>query len=166
MPGNAAASMHGMPGIWALAQLYRDRADAENNFDALKINGDGQFHYARHRTLAAHRAHGSPDLQLVDAIGSAGTTVQTLGSDLQPSAVAARRCHAKAAWWTDALDHHKHPHQTGQDPGSAGQFGRIPESIEINCKAIDDAQRLLQIFNRAFDKFKLPNTDRPTLLNV
>ena len=41
MPGNDAAPMHGMPGIWALAQLYRDRADAENNFDELKINGDG-----------------------------------------------------------------------------------------------------------------------------
>ena len=126
--------------------------------------GMGQFHYARHRTLAAHRAHGSPDLQLVDAIGSAGTTVQTLGSDLQPSANAARLRHAHTAWWTDALDHHKHPHQTGQDPRGAGQFGRIPESIEINCKAVDDAQRLLQMLNRAFDKFKLPNTDRSKLL--
>ena len=128
--------------------------------------GMGRLHYARHRTLSAHRAHGSPDLQMVDAIRSAGTTAQTLGSDLQQSAVAARRCHSKAAWWTDALDHHKHPRQAGQDPGGTGQFGRIPESIEINCKAIDDAQRLLQILNRAVDKFKLPNSDPPTLLNV
>ena len=36
MLGNDAAPMHGMPGIWALTQLYRDRADAKNNFDEIK----------------------------------------------------------------------------------------------------------------------------------
>ena len=36
MHGNEAAAMHGNPGIWVLAQLYRDRANFKNNFDELK----------------------------------------------------------------------------------------------------------------------------------
>ena len=62
--------------IVALAQLYRDRADAENNFDELK-NQWGWLHHPRFGALPFNGADGGCGLQLVELIRASGPAAQT-----------------------------------------------------------------------------------------
>jgi len=94
--------------ILTLAQLYRDRADAENNFDELKNQwGWGGF-TTQDLALAHHGAHGGLGLQLVDAVRKVLPPAQTLRGDLQSAAVAAWCRHANQTRRTDAPDHHQY----------------------------------------------------------
>lgn len=87
--------------ILARAQLYRDRADAENTVDELQNQwGWGGF---TTQDLARCRIMG----RLVDAVRAARPAAQALRGDLQPAAVAAWRRHAHAPCRTNAPDHHQ-----------------------------------------------------------
>ena len=97
--------------ILTLAQLYRDRADAGNNFDELKNQwGWGGF-TTQDLALAYHGAQGGLGLQRVDAVRQARPPAQTLRGDRKPAAVAAWRGHANAARRADASDHHQHAYK-------------------------------------------------------
>ncbi len=58
----------------AIAQLYRDRGDAENAFDELKNQwGSGGLHHARSEALPPHRHDRGARLQLVEPVRATGS---------------------------------------------------------------------------------------------
>lgn len=82
----------------AIAQRYRDRADAENGFDELKNQWGLRVHDEGHRPLPAHGANGGAGLKLVELVQPHGTTGRPPGSDHKSSAAAGRDRPDGSAW--------------------------------------------------------------------
>jgi hypothetical protein len=120
--------------ILALAQPYRDRADAENTFDELKNQcGWGGFttqDLARCRLMARMVA-------LVDAVRAARPAPQTLRGDLASPAVAAWRRYAHPPRRAHTSDDHQPARQAGNDPRRPDQRGGIPADPQSDCGAVD-----------------------------
>ena len=76
--------------ILTIAQLYRDRADCENNFDELKNHwGWGGFTTQDLKRCRSHGADHRLDLQLVESVCSPGQSAPAYRSHYQSSPDAA-----------------------------------------------------------------------------
>lgn len=143
--------------ILTLAQLYRDRADAENNFDELKNQwGWGGFttqDLARCRLMARMVAL----VYNLDAVRTAGSAAQALRSHFQPTALAAWGRHANAARWTEAPDQSYGSRRVVAALASQGlQVGRY------KVRRLMRQERLKPVWKRKF----VPTTDSRHGLSV
>ena len=124
--------------ILALAQLYRERADAENTFDELKNQwGWGGFTTQDLALLPAHGTDGGARLQLVDAVRAARPATQALRGDLQSAAVAAWRRHAHASRGTNAPHDYQPARQAIGHPSRTDQLGGLSPDPQSHCGAVD-----------------------------
>ena len=148
--------------ILALAQLYRDRADAENTVDELQNPwGWGGFttqDLARCRLMSAPGGLGG---QLVDAVRAARPAAQALRGDLQPAAVAAWRRHAHAPCRTNAPDHHQPARQALQ--AVLTTLAGVLRALKATAEPWTDADRLRAILARAFATFMRATAGPPAL---
>ena len=138
-----------------IAQHYRDRADAENNFDELK----NQWSWAgfttqdllRCQVLAAYWGVG---IQLVDAVYASGDPRQTRRGDHDAAAVAARYCPTDAPW----SPNHGNDHQLAR-AGAAdeGRFAAGPalflQWVRATTEQLTRAQRWRLILSWIFRQF-------------
>jgi hypothetical protein len=153
--------------IFALAQLYRDRADAENNFDELKNQwGWGGFttqDLARCRliarmvaliynwwTLFVWLAHPHKHFEAIVSRPLLLHGVATQTRHGGQTRLTITSTHAKQALIQSVLTN----------------LAAFLNQLKSTAKQLTDAQRLRAILNRAFAKFMLPTTEPPTLLTA
>ena len=110
--------------VVAIAQLYRDRGDAENAFDELKNQwGWGRIHDERPVPLSVIGEDRGAGLQLVVAIRASGQPESADGSHHEPAASVVRHCPANKPRWTAVpeRDGHPWPRSAGQDDAHSNQ---------------------------------------------
>ncbi len=129
--------------ILTLAQLYRDRADAENNFDELKNQwGWGGFttqDLARCRLMACMVALVDNWWTLFVRLAQPHKHFEAISSrPLLLHGVATQTKHAGQTRLTIT----RYPRQAGDQTSRPDQFGGLPESIESDCGAVDGRSAL------------------------
>jgi hypothetical protein len=106
--------------LGAIGQLYRDRADAENNFDELKNQwGSRRLYHQGPEALPNLGTHRGPSLQLVDHLCALGGARQTSGRHHQPAAHAQRHWPADQPCGPQDAEGHEHPRQSQRGPSGA-----------------------------------------------
>lgn len=153
--------------IFALAQLYRDRADAENNFDELKNQwGWGGFttqDLARCRLIARTVALIYNWWTLFVRLAQPHKHFEAISSrPLLLHGVATQTRHGGQTRLTITSTHAKQ----ALIQSVLTNLAAFLDQLKSTAKQLTDAQRLRQILNRAFAKFMLPTTDPPTPLTV
>ena len=151
--------------ILTLAQLYRDRADAENNFDELKNQwGWGGFttqDLARCRrmarrvalvyhgwTLFVRLAHPHKHFEAIVSRPQLLHGVATQTKHAGQTRLTITRTHAKQASIQAVLTH----------------LAGFLNLLKTTAEQLTDTQRLRAILARAFEKFMLATTGPPVLL--
>ncbi len=110
--------------ILTLAQLYRDRADSENNFDELKNQwGWGGFT--------------TQDLARCQLMARMVALVYNWWTLFQSPTSTARCRHANPACWTDPFDDHQYACKTGDHSSRFDQPSRLSGDLESDCGAVD-----------------------------
>ena len=124
--------------VRSVAQLYRDRADAENGFDELKNQwGLGRLHDAGPEALPAHGPSDRAHLQLVEPVRALGRSRSPPRGDHQPAASAARDCPPDPACRSDAVDGDVEPRASaGGGRGIAAHHRLLPEP-DAKCGAVE-----------------------------
>jgi hypothetical protein len=124
--------------ILTLAQLYRDRADSENNFDELKNQwGWGGFttqDLARCQLMARMVALVYNWWTLFVRLAQPHKHFEAISS--RPP-IAAWRRHANPPWRTDSTDNYQHACQAVGDTGNSDKSGQLSGNVEIYCGAVD-----------------------------
>lgn len=145
----------------SVAQLYRDRADAENNFDELKNHctrghkGMGRLYHPRHKTLPIHVSHHGLNLQLVELIRPACRPSSTYRSHHQPPVDALRHWQTNTPCRTNPFDHQQST-RGGRKSGTAlPQYRRLLQRIVVNCGAVDALTALVP--HPEFSTGKIPS---------
>ena len=151
--------------IVTLAQLYRDRADAENNFDELKNQwGWGGFttqDLARCRLMARMVALVYNWWNLFVRLAQPHKHFEAITSrPLLLHGVATQTRHAGQTRLTITSTHAKQ----GAIQAVLTSLADFLRSLKATAEQSTDAQRLRAILARAFAKFMLPTSDPPTLL--
>jgi hypothetical protein len=151
--------------ILALAQLYRDRADAENNFDELKNQwGWGGFttqDLARCRLMARMVALGYNWWTLFVRLAQPHKHFEAISSrPLLLHGVATQTQHAGQTRLTITSLHAKQSAIQAVLTNLAGFLS----TLKATAEQWTDAERLRAILTRAFAKFTLPTTGPPALL--
>jgi hypothetical protein len=151
--------------ILALAQLYRDRADAENNFDELKNQwGWGGFttqDLARCRLMARMVALVYNWWTLFVRLAQPHKHFEAISSrPLLLHGVATHTHHAGQTRLTITNLHAKHSAIQAVLTNLAGFLRTLKATLE----QWTDAERLRAILTRAFAKFMLPTAGPPALL--
>jgi hypothetical protein len=153
--------------ILALAQLYRDRADAENNFDELKNQwGWGGFttqDLARCRLMARMVALVYDWWTLFVRLAQPHKHFEAISSrPLLLHGVATQTQHAGQTRLTITSTHAKQAAiQT-----VLRSLAAFLSSLKSTAEQLTDAQRLCAILTRAFAKFMLPTADPPILVTA
>lgn len=152
--------------ILTLAQLYRDRADAENNFDELKNQwGWGGFttqDLARCRLMARMVALVYNWWNLYVRLAQPHKHFEAISSrPLLLHGVATQTKHAGQTRLTITSTHAKQSMIRTVLASLAGFLA----SLKATAEQLTDAQRLRAILNRAFAKFMLTTGVPPALLN-
>jgi hypothetical protein len=153
--------------ILALAQLYRDRADAENNFDELKNQwGWGGFttqDLARCRIMARMVALVYNWWTLFVRLAHPHKHFEAISSrPLLLHGVATQTRHAGQTRLTITSTHAKAVAIQAVLTNLAGFLS----SLKATAEQLTDAQRLRAILARAFAKFMLATADPPALLTA
>ena len=153
--------------IVALAQLYRDRADAENNFDELKNQwGWGGFttqDLARCRLMARLVALVYNWWNLFVRLAHPHKHFEAITSrPLLLHGVATQTRHAGQTRLIITSTHAKQAAIQAVLTSLAGFLG----SLKATAEQLTDTQRLRVILTRAFAKFMLANGDLPVLLSA
>lgn len=151
--------------ILTLAQLYRDRADAENNFDELKNQwGWGGFttqDLARCRLMARMVALVYNWWNLFVRLAQPHKHFEAISSrPLLLHGVATQTKHAGQTRLTITSTHAKQSAIQAVLTNLASFFA----SLKATAEQLTDTQRLQAILNRAFAKFLLSTGDPPVLL--
>ena len=151
--------------ILTLAQLYRDRADAENNFDELKNQwGWGGFttqDLARCRLMARMVALVYDWWTLFVRLAQPHKHFEAISSrPLLLHGVATQTQHAGQKRLTITSTHAKQSRIQAVLTNLAGFLN----SLKATAEQLTDAQRLRAILFRAFAKFMLATTDPPIRL--
>lgn len=152
--------------IRTLAQLYRDRADAENNFDELKNQwGWGGFttqDLARCRLMARMVALVYNWWNLFVRLAQPHKHFEAISSrPLLLHGVATQTRHAGQTRLTITSTHAKQSTIQAVLTNLAGFLA----SLKATAEQLSDAQRLRAILSRAFAKFMLATSDPPPLLS-
>ena len=152
-------------GILTLAQLYRDRADAENNFDELKNQwGWGDFttkDLARCRLMARMVALVYDWWTLFVRLAQPHKHFEAISSrPLLLHGVATQTQHAGQKRLTITSTHAKQSRIQAVLTNLAGFLS----SLKATAEQLTDAQRLRAILSRAFAKFMLATADPPIRL--
>ena len=150
--------------IFTLAQLYRDRADAENNFDELKNQwGWGGFttqDLARCRLMARMVALVYNWWTLYVRLAQPHKHFEAISSrPLLLNGVATQTKHAGQTRLTITSTHAK----GAKVQAVLTQLAAFLNQLKSTAEQLTDAQRLRAIFMRAFAMF-MPNTAKPNLL--
>lgn len=123
--------------ILGIAQLYRDRAEAENVFDEFKEPvGLGRLHDAGSPALSDSGPDRGADLQLVESVHQAGHPEPAYGSDDQPAVAVAWSRPSNHAQQPDHADDHQQPRASRADPPSAGRRKSITTNTCSHCGAV------------------------------
>lgn len=151
--------------VLSLAQLYRDRADAENNFDELKNQwGWGGFttqDLARCRLMARMVALVYNGWNLFVRLAQPHKHFEAISSrPLLLHGVATQTRHAGQIRMTITRTHAKQATIQAVLTNLAGFLN----SLKATAEQLTSAQRLQAILVRAFAKFMLVGTDPPTSL--
>ena len=151
--------------ILSLAQLYRDRADAENNFDELKNQwGWGGYttqDLARCRLMARMVALVYNWWNLFVRLAQPHKHFEAISSrPLLLHAVATQTRHAGQTRLTITSTHAKQ----SAIQAVLTNLARFLNTLKATTEQLTDAQRLQAILVRAFAKFILVSTDPPALL--
>ena len=155
--------------ILTLAQLYRDRADAENNFDELKNQwGWGGFttqDLARCRLTARMVALGYNWWTLFVRLAQPHKHFEAISSrPLLLHGVATQTRHAGQTRLTITITS-THAKQAAIQAVLTSLAGFL-SSLKATAEQLTDAQRLRAILSRAFAKFMLATSDPPALLSA
>ena len=153
--------------VLTLAQLYRDRADAENNFDELKNQwGWGGFttqDLARCRLMARMVALVYNWWTLFVRLAQPHKHFEAISSrPLLLHGVATQTRHAGQTRLTITSTHAKR----ATIQAVLTNLAAFLRQMKATAEQLTDAQRLRAILLRAFAKFFLPNTNPPHLLTV
>lgn len=153
--------------IFALAQLYRDRADAENNFDELKNQwGWGGFttqDLARCRLIARTVALTYNWWTLFVRLAQPHKHFEAISSrPLLLHGVATQTRHGGQTRLTITSTHAKQ----AKIQAVLVNLAVFLDHLKSTAKQLTGAQRLRVILNRAFAKFMPTTTDPPILLAV
>ncbi|MDF0675625.1 MAG: transposase [Nitrospira sp.] len=152
--------------ILALAQLYRDRADAENTFDELKNQwGWGGFttqELARCRLMARMVARISTWWTLVVRLAQPHNHCEAISSrPLLLHGVATQTHHAGHTRLTITSLHAKH----SAIQAVLTNLAAFLRTLKVTAEQWTDADRLRAILTRAFARFMLSPAGPPTLLS-
>ena len=152
-------------GIFTLAQLYRDRADAENNFDELKNQwGWGGFttqDLARCRLMARMVALVYDWWTLFVRLAQPHKHFEAISSrPLLLHGVATQTQHAGQKRLTITSTHAKQ----SRIQAVLTNLAAFLSSLKATAEQLTDAQRLRAILSRAFAKFMLATADPPIRL--
>ena len=155
--------------IVTLAQLYRDRADAENNFDELKNQwGWGGFttqDLARCRLMARMVALVYNWWNLFVRLAQPHKHFEAITSrPLLLHGVATQTRHAGQTRLTITITS-THAKQAAIQAVLTSLAGFL-SSLKATAEQLTDAQRLRAILSRAFAKFMLATSDPPALLSA
>jgi hypothetical protein len=124
--------------VLTVAQLYRDRATGENNFDELKNHwGWGGFTTRDPATLPIDGSDRSADLQLVVAVRATGRSRSAHRGDHQPAAVAVRGGAANPACQPDHDHHHQHARQGRPCSPNAGRGRDLLQVAAADSGAVE-----------------------------
>ena len=150
--------------IFALAQLYRDRADAENNFDELKNQwGWGGFttqDLSRCRLIARAVALVYNWWTLFVRLAQPHKHFEAITSrPLLLHGVATQTRHGGQTRLTITSTHARQ----AKIQAVLTNLAAFLNQLKSTAKQLTNTQRLRAILNRAFAKFMLPTTDPPTL---
>ena len=153
--------------VLALAQLYRDRADAENNFDELKNQwGWGGFttqDLARCRLMARMVALVYNWSTLYVRLAQPHKHVEAISSrPLLLHGVATQTKHAGQTHLTITSTHAKQ----ATIQAVLTNLAAFLSQLKATAEQLTDVQRLRAIFLRAFAKFMLATADPPALLTI
>jgi hypothetical protein len=153
--------------ILALAQLYRDRADAENNFDELKNQwGWGGFttqDLARCRLMARMVALVYDWWTLFVRLAQPHKHFEAISSrPLLLHGVATQTQHAGQKRLTITSTHAKQ----AVIQAVLRNLARFLSSLKATAEQLTDAQRLRAILARAFAKFMLATASPPVMLTA
>ena len=153
--------------VLTLAQLYRDRADAENNFDELKNQwGWGGYttqDLARCRLMARMVALVYNWWSLFVRLAQPHKHFEAISSrPLLLHGVATQTRHAGQTRLTITSTHAKQSAIQAVLTNLAGFL----DSLKNTAEQLTDVQRLSAILDRAFAKFMLATTEPPVLLTV
>ncbi len=153
--------------ILTLAQLYRDRADAENNFDELKNQwGWGGFttqDLARCRLMACMVALVDNWWTLFVRLAQPHKHFEAISSrPLLLHGVATQTKHAGQTRLTITSTHAKQ----ATIQAVLTNLAAFLSQLKATAEQLTDVQRLRAILMRAFAKFMLATTDPPALLTV
>jgi Transposase DDE domain group 1 len=153
--------------IFALAQLYRDRADAENNFDELKNQwGWGGFttqDIARCRLIARTIALVYNWWTLFVRLAQPHKHFEAISSrPLLLHGVATQTRHGGQRRLTITSTHAKQ----AKIKAVLTNLAAFLDQLKSTAKQLTEPQRLRAIFTRAFAKFMLPITDPPIVLSA
>ena len=153
--------------IVALAQLYRDRADAENNFDELKNQwGWGGFttqDLARCRLMARMVALVYNWWNLFVRLARPDKHFEAITS--RPLLLHGVATQTKHAGQTRLIITSTHAKQSAIQAVLTSLAGFL-SSLKATAEQLTDAQRLRAILTRAFAKFMLTTADPPASLCV
>ena len=152
-------------GIFTLAQLYRDRAEAENNFDELKNQGGwGGFttqDLARCRLMARMVALVYDWWTLFVRLAQPHKHFEAISSrPLLLHGVATQTQHAGQKRLTITSTHAKQ----SRIQAVLTNLAAFLSSLKATAEQLTDAQRLRAILSRAFAKFMLATADPPIRL--
>ena len=153
--------------ILTLAQLYRDRADAENNFDELKNQwGWGGFttqDLARCRLMARMVALVYNWWTLFVRLAQPHKHFEAISSrPLLLHGVATQTKHAGQTRLTITSTHAKQ----ATIQAVLTNLAAFLSQLKATAEQLTDLQRLRAIFKRAFAKFMLATVDPPALLTI
>ena len=153
--------------ILTLAQLYRDRADAENNFDELKNQwGWGGFttqDLARCRLMARMVALVYNWWTLYVRLAQPHKHFEAISSrPLLLHGVATQTKHAGQTRLTITSTHAKQ----ATIQAVLTNLAAFLSQLKATAEQLTDLQRLRAIFKRAFAKFMLATVDPPALLTI
>ena len=153
--------------ILTLAQLYRDRADAENNFDELKNQwGWGGFttqDLARCRLMARMVALVYNWWTLFVRLAQPHKHFEAISSrPLLLHGVATQTKHAGQTRLTITSTHAKQ----ATIQAVLTNLAAFLSQLKATAEQLTDVQRLSAIFRRAFAKFMLPTADPNALLKI
>ena len=149
-------------GILTVAQHYRDRGDAENNFDELKNQvGLGGVHDARPKTMPDYGADHRLGLQLVDDLHAPGNSGQTRRSHYLPALSLARHRPADASRESDHGGDYEHACEGITDRPNIDPGEQVSAPNQSDCGAVQprgaveaDSQRCISSILRGEGHWK------------
>jgi hypothetical protein len=140
--------------ILTIAQLYRDRADAENPFDELKNHlGLGRFYHAGPQVLPLYGPHHGTDLQLLESVRSPGRSPSAdLGHHQSPVPAACPARLTRDSGQTRITISHPHAEAAWVE-SACREIAAFFKTLRQTAEQLTPLQRWYRVLSRALVKY-------------